>query len=46
MLWMFKDLSSENCSETTATIQARHHNLDVGNDKGEDGCEKTSAEIM
>lgn len=46
MLWMFKELSSENCPEVTAIDQARHHNWDLGSDKGQDGCEKTPAETI
>lgn len=42
---MLENLSSENCSEATATAQARY-NWDVGSDKEEDSYKKTSAKII
>lgn len=30
----------------TAIDQPRHHNWDIGSDKGEDGCEKIPAETI
>lgn len=41
---MLEDGRSETCSEATAPVQGRH-NSDVGSDKEQDGCKKTSAEI-